>query len=83
LSDLIHISAEDSADELRSFFQWLQNEHAVRRHALISWEPSEPREGELGGALDVVKLVIDSNFQVLNLALRMPPGVPLAGNQPR
>jgi hypothetical protein len=63
------ISADNVEDDLRSFCQWLRDEPDVRYHAEISLEPARTSEGDMGGALDVVKLVIDTNFQVLNLGL--------------
>jgi hypothetical protein len=69
MSDVIRVSADGADEELRSFREWLRDEPDVRRHALISLEATEGEEGEMGGALDVVKLVIDTDFQILNFGL--------------
>ncbi|MFD0689991.1 effector-associated constant component EACC1 [Actinomadura fibrosa] len=70
MSDVILISTDGTAEELRSFREWLRDEPDVRRHAIVTLDASEPAEpGEMGGALDVVKLVIDTDFQLLNLGL--------------
>ncbi|MFI8242638.1 hypothetical protein ACIF83_36250 [Streptomyces sp. NPDC085866] len=69
MSSVIWISADDAEEDLLSFYQWLQDEPDIRRHAVISMEASAAGEGEMGGALDVVKLVIDTNFQILNFGL--------------
>ncbi|MGP4052966.1 effector-associated constant component EACC1 [Streptomyces sp. 2A115] len=69
MSNVIRVSADGVGDELRSFQEWLWNEPDVRRYAVISVEAAETGEGEMGGALDVVKLVIDTNFQILNFGL--------------
>ncbi|MCO6004482.1 hypothetical protein NE236_05760 [Actinoallomurus purpureus] len=63
------MSAENREEDLRSFYEWLGEEPDVRRHATISLEPGKPTEGEMGSALEIVKLVIDTNFQILNFGL--------------
>lgn len=72
MSNVIRVSAHDADDELRSFLAWLQEDSDIRRHAVISLESADGGKspaGEMGGALEIVKLVIDTNFQVLNLGL--------------
>ncbi|MFF9624871.1 hypothetical protein [Streptomyces griseosporeus] len=70
MSKVIRVSADHAEDELVSFCQWLQDEPDIRRHAVISLESSAVGEGDMGGgALDVVKLVIDTSFQILNFGL--------------
>jgi hypothetical protein len=69
VSRVIRVSADNAEEELFSFCQWLQDEPDIRRHAVVSLESSAVGEGEMGGALDVVKLVIDTNFQILNFGL--------------
>jgi hypothetical protein len=69
MSDVIRVSADGAEEELRSFREWLRDEPDVRRHAIISMEAADTHEGAMGGALDVVKLVIDTNFQILNFGL--------------
>lgn len=69
MSSVIRVRTDNGEAELRSFAQWLRDEPDVRRHAVISLEAAEVGEGEMGGALDVVKLVIDTNFQILNFGL--------------
>jgi Effector Associated Constant Component 1 len=70
VSNVISVSMDGAGEELRSFQEWLREEPEVRRHAVISLEAAEPAgAGEMGGALDVVKLVIDTGFQILNFGL--------------
>jgi membrane-associated two-gene conflict system component 1 (EACC1) len=69
MSNVMWVSVDNAEDDLRSFFQWLQDEPDIRHHAEISLEPTRVGEGDMGGTLDVVKLVIDTNFQILNLGL--------------
>lgn len=57
-------------EELRSLYAWLREEPDVRHHALIDLESPSPRPGEMGtGVVDVIKLITDTGFQGLNLAL--------------
>jgi hypothetical protein len=63
------MSGEDAEQELRSLYSWLRDEPDVRRHAQLSVVAGRPRPGDMGAALEVIKLVTDSGFQLLNLAL--------------
>ncbi len=65
----IRVSGQHAEQELRSLYAWLQDEPSVRRHAQISLVPEKPRPGELGAALKIIQLVIDSGFQAVNFAL--------------
>ncbi|MFB4299828.1 hypothetical protein [Actinomadura sp. NTSP31] len=73
VSNVIRISVNGDAhgadEDLRSLQQWLRDEPDIRGHAVISAESAPAGEGEMGGALDVVKLVIDTGFQVMNFGL--------------
>ncbi|MFG3257570.1 hypothetical protein [Streptomyces sp. NPDC048172] len=63
-------AASDSAEaELRSFFLWLRDDPYVRRNARVEMSGGQPSEGRMGSALDAVQLVLDSGFQLGNLAL--------------
>ncbi|MDT3445596.1 effector-associated constant component EACC1 [Pseudofrankia sp. BMG5.37] len=68
MSSVIRVRA-DSEEAVHSFARWLRDDPDVRRHAVISLEAAEARGGEMGGALDIVSLVIDTNFQILNFGL--------------
>ncbi|MEV0176347.1 hypothetical protein AB0I00_35200 [Streptomyces sp. NPDC050803] len=61
-------SAADEA-ELRSLYLWLRDDSYVRRnaHVEVRSEPTAP--DRMGTALDCVQLVLDSGFQLGNLAL--------------
>ncbi|MFH9587016.1 hypothetical protein ACH4MW_15105 [Streptomyces luteogriseus] len=66
----VRIAGGDSDDEvLRSFARWLEEEPEIRRHAVTTWSAAPPGAGEMGGTLEVVKLVLDSGFQLANFAL--------------
>jgi hypothetical protein len=55
--------------ELASLCDWLKNEPDIRRHAHLSLVPGKPGPADMGFALEVVQLVVDSGFQALSLAL--------------
>lgn len=63
--------AGSSSDEdaFQSFARWLEEEPEIRRHAVITWRAAVPDAGDMGGALEVVQLVLDSGFQLANFAL--------------
>ncbi|MFG3039874.1 hypothetical protein ACGFYZ_23560 [Streptomyces sp. NPDC048330] len=61
--------AEDVDRESRSLARWLRDDDAIRTSALVKLTQAPPRPGEMGGAFDVVQLVVDSGFQLGNLAL--------------
>lgn len=61
----------DAEEELQSLLRWLQDDPDVRQHALLSIIVAEPREGEMGGAAEAVKLVLDEGFQVANFAVAL------------
>lgn len=66
MSGVIRVRADNAEEELHSFCQWLRDEPYVRLHAvimLVSPGLGGPRQA---GMSDVVKLVIDSEFQILN-----------------
>ncbi|MDT0310589.1 hypothetical protein RM780_27105 [Streptomyces sp. DSM 44917] len=63
------VGAGDEA-ELRSLHRWLTEDPYVRRNARADLAGAVPAEGEMsGGALEYVRLVLDSGFQLANLAL--------------
>lgn len=66
MSGVIRVRADNAEEELHSFCQWLRDEPYVRLHAvimLVSPGFGGPRQA---GMSDVVKLVIDSEFRILN-----------------
>ncbi|MEV0399166.1 hypothetical protein [Actinoallomurus sp. NPDC050550] len=66
----VRIASGGSDDDvLRSFARWLGEEPEIRRHAVINGLAAVPGAGDMGGALEVVQLVLDSGFQLANLAL--------------
>jgi hypothetical protein len=67
----VYMTGDDVEQELRSLLAWLREESDVRRHALLSLESAPSTAGEMGGALEAVKLVADEGFQVANFALAL------------
>ncbi|CCK25419.1 hypothetical protein BN159_1040 [Streptomyces davaonensis JCM 4913] len=61
-------TAADEA-ELRSLYLWLRDDARVRRDARVELRAEQPVPGRMGSAFDVVQLVLDSGFQLGNLAL--------------
>ena len=65
MSGVIRVRADNAEEELHSFCQWLRGEPYVRFHAvivLLSPGLGGPRPA---GMSDVVKLVVDSEFRIL------------------
>ncbi|MER8235111.1 hypothetical protein ACIRQY_34805 [Streptomyces sp. NPDC101490] len=69
MPQVLTLRTEGSSDELASFAQWLRDEPDIYRHARIEWAEATPADGEMGGAFDVVNLIIESGFQLVNLGL--------------
>jgi len=65
----IRINDGNSDDELRSLYDWLQNEPDVRQNTAISIERGEAPAGELGTTFDLIQLTVDSSFQLSSLAV--------------
>lgn len=61
--------ADAAEEELRSFHQWLNGDPDIRRQATISMESAAPAKGEMGASFEVIKLVLESGFQVATFAL--------------
>ncbi|MEV0280214.1 hypothetical protein AB0I22_28010 [Streptomyces sp. NPDC050610] len=65
----IGITGDDAEAELRSLRDWLADEPDIRRHTQITLAAAEPEPGDMGSALDLIKLVADEGFQLANLAI--------------
>ena len=67
----IRMSGLNAEEELRSLYAWLQEEPEVRRSAQVSLASgsAEPVEGQMGGTVDIIQLIVDDGFQALNFAL--------------
>lgn len=65
----IRMTGPDADRELGSLYAWLQEEPDIRRYSRMSLVSAEPSSSEMGAEFEVIKLVIDSGFQVLSLAL--------------
>ena len=65
----IRMTGESSDEDLRSFYAWLRDDEELRLSAIISMEPAAARPGDMGGATDVVQLVIGDGFQLASLAI--------------
>lgn len=63
------VDAEAAEQELRSLREWLRDDDDVRRKAVITLESAAPEDGAMGAAFDVIKLVLESGFELGNLAL--------------
>jgi hypothetical protein len=59
----------EAEEDLRSLYHWLLEDDDIRRSSKISLSGAEPRNEEMGGALDVIQLVIENGFELANLAL--------------
>jgi hypothetical protein len=69
MSIYIRMDGDGAESELRSLYGWLLNEPEVRRYAKVSLVSDVPAAGQMGVDLEAVKLVLDSGFAALNLAL--------------
>jgi Effector Associated Constant Component 1 len=67
----IRMTGDGADEELRSLQSWLQEDDDVRRYSLISLSMKPPKAGEMGGALEAIKVIADEGFQVANLALAL------------
>jgi hypothetical protein len=65
----IRMKGSEADQELASFYGWLNADPGVRRHARMSLVTAEPGTSDMGAALEIIQLVVDSGFQALNLAL--------------
>ncbi len=63
------MSGPGADQEISSLYAWLQDDPDVRRHALTTLLAAEPSPSEMGAALEVVQLVVDSGFQLMNFAV--------------
>ncbi|WP_162641919.1 hypothetical protein [Streptosporangium sp. 'caverna'] len=69
MSISIQFDGSDSEQELRSLHGWLLDDPDVRKHAKVLLDGAPPSDGEMGSALEVIKLITDGGFQALTLAL--------------
>ncbi len=65
----ICMSGPGADSALTSLYAWLRDEPEIRQRAQISLLAARSEPGEMGTALDVIQLVVDSGFQAMNLAL--------------
>ncbi len=65
----IAVAGAGGEEDLRSLRDWLRDDEDVRRHAAVTLEAGAPGPGEMGAAFEVIKLVLDSGFQLGSLAL--------------
>lgn len=66
---LVRISDEKAEEDLRSFYHWLLEENEIRRTSRISLIGAQPQDSEMGATLEIIKLVVESGFELGNLAL--------------
>jgi len=65
----ITTSSTDAENDLRSLCQWLREDSYIRRHASVDLGAVEPAAGRMGALFDSIELVLNSGFQMGNLAL--------------
>jgi Effector Associated Constant Component 1 len=51
-------------DEPGSLFRWLTLDPQVRQEATVSLRPAPPADGEMGGALEVINVVLSNSIAV-------------------
>ncbi|MFF0775875.1 hypothetical protein ACFYUK_43785 [Nonomuraea wenchangensis] len=69
MSIRMRFDGDHSEQELQSLRQWLLDDPEVRRHARVRLGGPPVQDGEMGSALDVIELIVDSGFEALNFAL--------------
>jgi membrane-associated two-gene conflict system component 1 (EACC1) len=67
----VYVSGDEADEEARSLLAWLRDDSDIRRNAALSLVPASPATGEMGGALEAIKLVADEGFQVANFVLAL------------
>lgn len=70
----IRIQEQDEHDEreaLLSLYQWLYKHDALERTTEVSLSEAPPEEGAMGGAWDVVNIVLTHATALANLALAL------------
>ncbi|MFE2477844.1 hypothetical protein [Streptomyces sp. NPDC059389] len=66
----ISMVGQGAEDELRSLRVWLLESPEIHRHARITWESQEPRQGEMGGiTTETLQLITDNFWQLSTFAL--------------
>jgi hypothetical protein len=61
--------SDGSVDESRSLFTWLRDEPLVRRHGAPTVADGDSSPGSMGGAVDVLGLVLGSGLSTAQLVL--------------
>ncbi|MET0425707.1 MAG: hypothetical protein ABW046_17700, partial [Actinoplanes sp.] len=51
-------------DEVGSLYRWLALDPQVRQEATVSLRPAPPADGEMGGALEVINVVLSNSIAV-------------------
>jgi len=65
----LKLAVPGDADDLRSLREWLGNEADVRNHAKISTSLTPLAEGEMGLDLEVLKLILETGFNIASLVM--------------
>jgi hypothetical protein len=60
-------TSDDDEKGLASLFRWLGQDADVRRDAKVSIEPSPGQQGDMGGALDVLNVVLSNSIALGSL----------------
>ncbi|MFG1955948.1 hypothetical protein [Micromonospora sp. NPDC048830] len=54
-------------DDQGSLYRWLMLDPEVRRDATVTLTPAPPKAGEMGGALDVINVVLSNGIAIGSL----------------
>ena len=65
----LKLAVKGDTDELRSLREWLGNEAEVRNRAKISTSFAPPASGEMGLDLEVLKLALETGFNIASLVM--------------
>jgi hypothetical protein len=66
---IIRMNDEQAQQELGSLLAWLEDEPSVRQHADLKLVPSPAVPGDMSSTFEMIQLIIDSSFQIMNLAI--------------
>ncbi len=59
----------DTDEDISALYRWLLDDDTVRRTASLELSESTQQPGAMGGAFDIINLVVTSGFSAANLAI--------------
>ncbi len=65
----IRVGRGANEQSIASFYEWLQEDVDIRRHAQLRAVDRSSKPGEMSLGFDVIELIITSGFSAANLAL--------------